>query len=243
MSFQIHNLVAVLSQDGEKKTVLNNISLEINSGLSFLVGKNGAGKSSLAQTIIGNPNYTVESGSILFENEDIVSASPEDRAKKGIFVSFQNPPELEGVSTINLLHTIYIEKFGIEDELSRSTFKFRKAVIKLLDVVGLSTDFVDRAYNLGFSGGEKKRMEILQMLLFKPKLIILDEIDSGLDIHAQKILFTAIDELKNAGSAILFITHNISLVEKYSDVPVHIINQGEITQSGGVEILQNFKDQ
>jgi len=196
MSFQIHNLVAVLSQDGERKTVLNNISLEINSGLSFLVGKNGAGKSSLAQTIIGNPNYTVESGSILFENEDIVSASPEDRAKKGIFVSFQSPPELEGVSTINLLHTIYIEKFGMEDELSRSTFKFRKAVIKLLDAVGLSTDFVDRAYNLGFSGGEKKRMEILQMLLFKPKLIILDEIDSGLDIHAQKILFTAIDELK-----------------------------------------------
>ena len=227
----------------EDKEILKNTSLELNSGdVKFLFGKNGAGKSTFAQAIMGNPQFHILSGELFVDDEEMISTKPEDRAKKGLFVSFQNPPELEGVSVINFLHTIYVERFGNEDELSRSTFKFRKHLMKLMDIVGISTEFLERSFNVGFSGGEKKRMEILQLLLLRPKYVILDEIDSGLDIHAMSMLENVVKEMISGGSAVLFISHNIDLISHFENALVSIIDGGEITQNGGLELVQIFKD-
>ena len=244
-----------LSVQLENKEILKDINLNLEEGkLSFLIGRNGAGKSTLSQSVMGDPKYVITSGDIFVKSQSISNENNsdekislkelkiEERSKKGIFVSFQNPPEIEGVSLMNFLHTIYVEKFGNEDALSRSTFKFRKHLLSLLLRLNLNSEFLDRSLNVGFSGGEKKRTEILQLLLLKPKIIILDEIDSGLDIYAIKLVEDAIQELIANGSSVLCITHSVDFVKKYPNSQVFLLENGQIKSSGGIEILEQFHD-
>jgi Fe-S cluster assembly ATP-binding protein len=239
MSLFVKNLTVNLGD----KTLLKNISFEVENGkISFLLGRNGAGKSTLAQSILGDSSYVVSAGEILLNNENITKLTPEDKSEKGLFVSFQHPPEIEGVSLMSFLHTIYIEKFGNEDPLARSTFKFRKHILSLLERVNLNPEFIDRSLNVGFSGGEKKRCEILQMLLLKPNTVILDEIDSGLDIHAFQILESAVKEMVENGAGVLYITHNVDFVKRYDSAKIYILEKGEIVAEGNNEVLMKFTE-
>ncbi|MEI7604128.1 MAG: Fe-S cluster assembly ATPase SufC [bacterium] len=233
-----------LSISVENKEILHNVDLELNSGqIAFLLGRNGAGKSSFAQTVMGNPWYTRTNGRIIISNDEeinIIDLNPEDRSKLGLFVSFQNPPEIEGISMISYLHTIYVEKFGNEDVLSRSTFKFRKHILKLLERVGLPQNFLERSLNIGFSGGEKKRSEILQILLLKPSVIILDEIDSGLDVHSMKMLNEVVNEATSEGAIVLYISHNVEFIKSFVNPYIFILDKGSITSRGSLEVLEKF---
>ena len=234
-----------LSVSFGEKEILHDVSLQLQPGkVSFLLGRNGAGKTTLAQTLIGDTTYKINSGKVTLNEENnalsLLELKPEERSKRGLFVSFQNPPEIEGVSLMNFLHTIYVEKFGNEDPLSRSTFKFRKYILSLLERLNLNSEFIERSLNVGFSGGEKKRVEILQMLLLKPTVVILDEIDSGLDIHALSILQDAVKEIIENQSTVLFITHNVDFVRRYKDSNVYILENGKITSSENEDVLSKF---
>ena len=242
--------VKELSVKLEDKVILKNLNISLDTGqVSFLLGRNGAGKTTFAQTLMGDSKYTLIHGDIYIQDENnenveiqssFIDLKPEDRMKLGLFVSFQNPPEIEGVSLLNFLHTIYVEKFGNEDSLSRSTFKFRKYLLSLLDILKLDASFLDRSLNVGFSGGEKKRCEILQIMLLKPTIVILDEIDSGLDIYALNILQNAVQTLIDQNSTVLYISHNVDFVKKYPNSKIYILESGEITLSGGMEVLDAF---
>lgn len=235
--FEVSNLSASL----ESLEIIKNINIKIDaSGIYFMLGKNGAGKSTFAQALMADPRYKIEVDSLKLFDQEIKELKSEERAKLGLFVSFQNPPEIEGVSLINFLHTIYTERFGTEDELSHSTFKFRKHVLSLLTRVNLPADFIERSVNVGFSGGEKKRFEILQMILLKPKVAILDEIDSGLDIHAIQILEDCVKELTDQGNVVLYITHNVGFVKKHEASTIYIIKNGSITNQGTEDVLDKF---
>jgi len=237
MLFTVKNLNA----KSEEKIILSGVNFDAsNSGITFLLGRNGAGKSTFAQSIMGNSQYHIEVEEIMMDSESIKDLKSNERAVKGLFVSFQNPPEIDGVSMSNFLHSVYLERFGMEDDLARSTFKFRKHILKLAERVGLKPEFLDRNLNVGFSGGEKKRSELMQMLLLQPKVAILDEIDSGLDVQSMNVLKDAVSELISNGTAIIFITHNPDFVRQYSDSKVYLIENGKITKQGGQEVLEHF---
>ena len=221
----------------KNKTILHNINLEINPGeFHVIMGRNGTGKSTLANVLAGKENYNILNGDIIYNNKSIKNTLPEERAAKGIFMSFQYPVSLPGVNCMHFLRSAVnsIRKHNRKDELETS--EFIKLFKECLKIVGLEENFTKRVVNEGFSGGEKKRFEILQMLILEPKLIILDETDSGLDIDALKIVSKGINNYRKNNTSFLLITHYHRILEYLKPDFVHVLLKGEIVKTGSEDL-------
>ena len=221
----------------DNKTILHKIDLDIKKGeFHVIMGRNGTGKSTLANILTGKENYEVYNGDILYNNESIKDMLPEDRASKGIFMSFQYPVSIPGVNSMHFLRSAInsIRKANGKDELDLA--KFIKVFKEKLKIVGLDESFTKRSVNAGFSGGEKKRFEIVQMLLLEPKLIILDETDSGLDIDALKIVSNGINNYKNKNTSFLLITHYHRILKYLHPDFVHVLLNGKIVKTGSEDL-------
>ena len=217
---------------GEKE-ILKGLNLEIKKGeVHVIMGPNGAGKSTLANVILNNPQYKKISGEIDFEGENINNLSTDKIAKKGIFMSFQMPEEIPGISTINFLRTA---KNNITEKPVK-IFEFKDSVKKYSEELNMNSKLIERNLNVGFSGGEKKKNEILQMLILNPKLAILDETDSGLDVDAIKTVSKGIEMFKNNENAVLIITHNTKILHSLDVDYVHILVDGKIVKTGTQEL-------
>jgi Fe-S cluster assembly ATP-binding protein len=226
-----------ISVDG--KIVLRDFSVLIPDGeVHALMGQNGAGKSSLANAIAGHPHYKIEAGDILFSGKSVVGLPPDERARLGIFLSFQNPAELPGVSVANFMRAAMQARS--REHLSAT--EFYRNLHACMDLLRIDRSFTSRSMNVGFSGGEKKRFEILQMLMLRPTCILLDEIDSGLDIDALKIVAEGFNSLRGAGVSALVITHYRRLLQCIVPDAVHIIEKGRITRSGGLELADLLEE-
>jgi len=249
MSLIISDLKA--SVDG--KEILKGIDLEVSAGeLHVLMGPNGSGKSTLAQVIAGHPSYTIDSGQLTFDKKDLNKLTPDKRAKLGIFLAFQHPVEIPGVSVFGMLRKakqvtsaksqVPSKKKTYNLGLKTSNFaaEFRQELLEYLSSLKLSSDFLRRSVNEGFSGGEKKRSEILQMMALKPKLAVLDEIDSGLDVDALKTVTTTLYHYNevNPRSSVFLITHYARILKYLKPDFVHIMMDGRIIKSGGLELAR-----
>ena len=226
----------------DDKLIINNFNLEVHSGeLHVIMGPNGSGKSTLANSIAGHPKYSIESGEIIYNGKLINDSSPEERSTNGIFLSLQYPVSIPGVKNIYFLKSAInsIRKSKGKDEIN--TVDFLKMVRGILPVVGLDESFLHRSVNDGFSGGEKKRNEILQMLVLQPDLSILDETDSGLDIDALKIIAEGIKNYRNKNRSFILITHYHRMLEFLSPDHVHILIKGEIALSGGPQLAKDLE--
>ena len=219
------------------KDILKGIDLEIKPGeVHAIMGPNGSGKSTLASVITGKEEYEVSEGDILFENENLEDVSPEDRAHKGIFMSFQYPIEIPGVTTTNFIKTAINETRKAQGEKEMSAKDMLQKLREKCDLLDIDQKFLSRSINDGFSGGEKKRNEIFQMAMLEPKLAILDETDSGLDIDALKIVANGVNKLKSKDNAVLVITHYQRLLDHIVPDFVHVLFDGKIVKSGGKEL-------
>ena len=221
----------------EKKSILKGINLEIKPGeVHAIMGPNGSGKSTLASIIAGKEDYEVRQGKIMFDGEDVSELSPDERAHKGIFLSFQYPVEIPGITVTNFIKTALNETRkaqGLEDMPANKMLKLIREKSEMLDI---DRKFLSRSLNEGFSGGEKKRNEIFQMAILEPKLAILDETDSGLDIDALRIVANGVNKLKNNENATLVITHYQRLLDYIVPDFVHVLYDGKIVKSGGKEL-------
>jgi len=230
---QVKNLRASINN----KEILKGINLEIKSGeVHAIMGPNGSGKSTLSAVIAGKDEYEVTEGFVVFDNEDLEELAPEERAHKGIFLSFQYPVEIPGVTVTNFIKTAINETRkakGLEDLPAKELLKLIREKADLLEI---DRKFLSRSLNEGFSGGEKKRNEIFQLAMLEPKLAILDETDSGLDIDALKIVANGVNKLKSKDNAVVVITHYQRLLEYIIPDFVHVIHNGKIVKSGGKEL-------
>ena len=217
--------------------ILKGVNIEINAGeIHAIMGRNGCGKSTLSKIIAGHPSYEITSGDIKLSGNDIENLEPEERAQAGIFLGFQYPIEIPGVSNLEFLRvaTNARRKFLQKEELD--TFEFEDLVKEKLEIVKMEPTFLTRSINQGFSGGEKKRNEILQMALLEPKIAILDETDSGLDIDALRIVASGIKKIANANSGIILITHYQRLLDEIKPDFVHVMANGKIIKTGNSEL-------
>lgn len=222
----------------QNKDILKGLNLSINKGeVHVIMGPNGAGKSTLANVILNNPEYIKKSGKIEFEGENINNLKTNEIAKKGIFMSFQSPEEIPGISTVNFLK---YAKNKVSGEPVKS-FKFRFLLKKYIDELNMNPKLIERNLNVGFSGGEKKKNEILQMLVLEPKLAILDETDSGLDVDAIKTVSKGINMYKNDSNAVLIITHNNRILENLDVDYVHILVDGKIVKTGTKDLVYEIE--
>jgi len=225
------------------KEILKGINLEIKAGeVHAIMGPNGAGKSTLASIIAGNENYEVTDGEILLENEDISELAPEERAHKGVFLSFQYPVEIPGVSVTNFMRTSINETRkakGLEEMPANEMLKLIREKSELLEI---DRKFLSRSLNEGFSGGEKKRNEIFQMAMLEPKIAILDETDSGLDIDALRIVANGVNKLKNENNAVVVITHYQRLLDYIIPDFVHVLMDGKIVKSGDASLAHELEE-
>ncbi len=227
--------ITALKVAAEEKEILHGVDLAISAGETHVImGPNGAGKSTLGAAIMGSPEYTVTGGSIVFDGADITSETPDKRAKHGIFLSFQNPTEIPGITLSSFLRSAYEQVTGEHIKL----FAFRKKLQEAMDVLQMDKAYADRELNVGFSGGEKKKAEILQLLVLRPELAILDETDSGLDVDAVKTVSAGIKAYKEqTGGSLLIITHNTKILEALNVDKTHIIADGRIAAEGGAELI------
>lgn len=227
----------------EGKEILKGIDLDIKAGeVHAIMGPNGSGKSTLSSVIAGHDAFEVTDGQVLFEGEDIGELAPEERAHKGIFLSFQYPVEIPGVSVTNFIKTAINEirkAKGQEDMPANEMLTLIKRKAELLEI---DRKFLSRSLNEGFSGGEKKRNEIFQMAMLEPKLAILDETDSGLDIDALRIVANGVNKLKNSGNAVLVITHYQRLLDYIVPDFVHVLIDGKIVKSGEKELAYELEE-
>lgn len=227
----------------EDKAILKGINLEVKAGeVHAIMGPNGAGKSTLSAIIAGNENYEVTQGEIFLEGEDISELAPEERAHKGVFLSFQYPVEIPGVSVTNFMKTAINETRnakGLEPMPANEMLKLIREKSELLEI---DRKFLSRSLNEGFSGGEKKRNEIFQMAMLEPKLAILDETDSGLDIDALRIVANGVNKLKSKENAVIVITHYQRLLEYIIPDFVHVLHDGRIVKSGGPELALELEE-
>jgi FeS assembly ATPase SufC len=227
----------------EDKDILNGIDLDIKAGeVHAIMGPNGSGKSTLASIIAGKDTFDIHKGELTMDGEDLSELDPEERAHKGIFLSFQYPVEIPGVSVTNFIKTAINEsrKAKGEDEMPAS--QMLKLIKEKADLLSIDRKFLSRSLNEGFSGGEKKRNEIFQMAMLEPKLAILDETDSGLDIDALKIVANGVNKLKNKNNAILVITHYQRLLDYIVPDYVHVLMNGKIVKSGTKELAYDLEE-
>lgn len=219
------------------KEILKGINLTIKDGETHaIMGPNGSGKSTLSAVLVGNPLFEVTAGSVTFNGKDLLDMKPEDRANEGIFLSFQYPVEIPGVSMINFLKTAINEKRKYQGLPELKAADFMKLMNEKQKIVELDNKFTRRSVNEGFSGGEKKRNEIFQMAMLEPKLSILDETDSGLDIDALRIVAEGVNKLKKPDTSTIVITHYERLLDTIKPDVVHILYQGRIVKTGGPEL-------
>lgn len=227
----------------EGNEILNGINLEVNAGeVHAIMGPNGSGKSTLAAVIAGKEEFEVTKGSVELEGEDLEDSSPEERAHKGVFLSFQYPVEIPGVSVTNFMKTAINESRkakGLEDMPANQMLKLIREKAEMLEI---DRKFLSRSLNEGFSGGEKKRNEIFQLAMLEPKLAILDETDSGLDIDALRIVANGVNKLKNKDNAVIVITHYQRLLEHIVPDFVHVLHDGKIVKSGGKELALELEE-
>jgi Fe-S cluster assembly ATP-binding protein len=217
--------------------ILKGINLEIKAGeIHAIMGPNGSGKSTFSKVLAGHPDYSVTGGTVEFLGQNLLETDPEERAKSGIFLAFQYPIEIPGVSNLDFLRVAYNSKRKYQGLEELDAFDFDELVQQKLDVVKMDPAFLSRSVNEGFSGGEKKRNEILQMALLEPTLAILDETDSGLDIDALKIVANGVNQLTTPDNAILVITHYQRLLDYIVPDYVHVMANGRILTSGGKEL-------
>ena len=227
----------------EDKSILKGINLEVKAGeVHAIMGPNGSGKSTLASVIAGKEDYIVEKGDVIFEGENINELAAEERAHKGVFLSFQYPVEIPGVSVTNFIKTAINETRkarGLDDMPANEMLKLIRDKAELLEI---DRKFLSRSLNQGFSGGEKKRNEIFQMAMLEPKLAILDETDSGLDIDALRIVANGVNKLKSKDNAVVVITHYQRLLEYIVPDFVHVLYNGRIVKSGGKELAHQLEE-
>ncbi len=222
------------------KEILKDVSIKVKSGeIHALMGPNGTGKSTLAHTVMGNPKYRIKGGEIILNGKKMNDLQIHERAREGIFLAFQEPVSVQGLRFINYLRTAYT---SLHPEQKLEYKKFLDEVKELLNFFGLDNSFIDRGLNDGLSGGEKKRMEALQMLILKPKFIILDEIDSGLDVDALRIVSRAIQKAKENGAGIIIITHYQRILDYIKPDYVHVLIDGKIAESGSGDLAKIIEE-
>src|ERR671915_373670 len=223
----------------EDREILKGVNLELDKGeIDAIMGPNGSGKSTLAYVLTGRPGYEVTQGKVLYKGEDVLQLAPDERAQNGIFLAFQYPTEVPGVSVVNFLRTAYN---AIHPDDQKSAMQFRMYLQEKIDQLEIPSELVDRYVNQGFSGGEKKRNEILQMAVLKPELAIMDETDSGLDIDALKHVSAGVNKLAGADGGILLITHYQRLLNYITPSSVHVLLGGRIVKSGGFELAEQLE--
>jgi Fe-S cluster assembly ATP-binding protein len=227
----------------EEKEILKGINLEIKPGeVHAIMGPNGSGKSTLASVLAGREDYEVTGGSVDFDGKDLLELSPEDRAKEGLFLAFQYPVEIPGVSTTNFIKTAVNEKRKYKGEEPLDAAQFLKVMKDRMKLVQIDQSLLSRSLNEGFSGGEKKRNEIFQMAMLEPKLAILDETDSGLDIDALRIVANGVNQLRNSNNAFLVVTHYQRLLDYIVPDFVHVLYNGRIVRSGTKELALELEE-
>ena len=230
-----------LKVDIDEKEILKGIDLDLEDNkVHVLMGPNGSGKSTLAQALMGHPEYVVTEGSVFLDNETLLELSPDERSIAGLFFSFQYPSEVPGVTISNFLRMVYNKRH----EENLSPVRFRKILKEKMGLLDMDESFMHRYLNEGFSGGEKKRMEILQMLVLEPKFVILDETDSGLDIDALQVVSRGLNTLKEkTGMGVLVITHYTRILNYVEPDFVHVMKDGLIVKSGGKDLAEELEDQ
>ena len=229
-----------LSVDVEDKSILHGINLTINKGETHvLMGPNGAGKSTLGCTLMGNPNYHVTDGEIFFGGENITKEAADKRARLGMFLSFQNPLEVPGISLSNFIRSALSARTGKNVRI----WDFNKELQKAMEVLDMDPSYGFRDLNVGFSGGEKKRNDILQMAVLEPSLCILDETDSGLDIDALKIVSEGVNSLRDGKRAFIIVTHYQRILDYIKPDVVHVLYQGRIVKSGDFTLVKQLEEQ
>ncbi len=227
----------------EGKEILKGINLDVQPGeVHAIMGPNGSGKSTLASVLAGREEYEVTQGSVEFDGKDMLELSPEDRAREGLFLAFQYPVEIPGVSTTNFIKTAVNEKRKYHGEEPMDAVSFLKMMKQKIELVEIDKSLLTRSINEGFSGGEKKRNEIFQMAMLEPKLAILDETDSGLDIDALRIVANGVNKLRNAERGIIVITHYQRLLDYLQPDFVHVLVNGRIVKSGTKELALELEE-
>ena len=240
MMLEIKDLRAKI---GEKE-IIKGLNLTLEKGkVHVIMGPNGAGKSTLSKTIVGHYEVEVTDGEIIYKGENIINISPEERALKGIFMSFQNPVEVAGVANAYFLRTAVNAKREFEGKEPLNPAKFLKMAKEFANLLGMKPEMLNRSLNVGFSGGEKKRNEILQMLMLDPDLIILDEIDSGLDIDALKAVSEGINRIKGAKKTFLIITHYSRILDYVQPDFIHVMKDGKVVKTGGYDLVKKLEAQ
>lgn len=226
------------------KDILKGLNLELEEGkVHAIMGPNGAGKSTLSKAIVGHYDVTVTGGDIVYKGESIVDREPEERALDGIFLSFQNPVEIPGVNNAYFLRTAVNAKRVHEGERELNAAEFLREMKRLVAELGMKPELISRSLNVGFSGGEKKRNEILQMMMLNPDVIILDEIDSGLDIDALRAVSEGINKMKDGKRSFLVITHYSRILDYIKPDYIHVLKDGKIIKTAGAELVAQLEEE
>jgi Fe-S cluster assembly ATP-binding protein len=239
---EIKNLHACV--EGEEIQILKGVNLSINKGETHaIMGPNGSGKSTLSKVIAGHPAYEITEGEILFEGQDVLEMDPEERARMGMFLAFQYPVEIPGVNNLTFLRMSYNAIAAANGQEEMDPLEFEDFVTAKLDDIKMNASFLERSVNTGFSGGEKKRNEILQMAVLQPKLGLLDETDSGLDIDALQIVSSGINMLRTSENAFVLITHYQRMLNYVKPDIVHVMMNGKIVKSGDKDLALKLEEQ
>ena len=227
----------------EGTNILKGLNLQVNAGeVHAIMGPNGSGKSTLAKVLAGHPSYEVTKGEILYDGKDLLEMDPDERARDGVFMAFQYPVEVPGVSNSQFLRLAYNEKMKHIDGEELDPLEFNDLLKEKAKVVEMDPKFFKRSVNVGFSGGEKKRNEILQMAVLDPKLALLDETDSGLDIDALRVVANGVNELKSKDNGIILVTHYQRLLDYIVPDFVHVLANGKIVKEGGKELALELEE-
>jgi Fe-S cluster assembly ATP-binding protein len=237
---EIRNLHAAVNG----KEILKGLDLAVKAGeIHAIMGPNGSGKSTLAKVLAGHPDYEVTQGEVIYRDQNLLELEPDERAREGVFLAFQYPIEIPGVSNANFLRMAYNEKAKQEGRDELDPLEFDDLLREKMKIVEMDTSFINRSVNEGFSGGEKKRNEILQMAVLEPRLALLDETDSGLDIDALRIVANGVNKLAKKENAIVIVTHYQRLLNYIEPHFVHVLYNGRITNSGGKELAHQLEQE